>query len=273
VLGLLRQRRWLGFTLLAVFFVLLFARLSFWQVSRLHEREAANDVERTHLAAPAMTYSQLASLAASDRSFATDQQWRSVTVTGQWDAAHQMLVRNRGSDSGDTGYEVITPLLPQGGGAALLVDRGWIPTGATPAAPDSVPAPQPGTVTVVARLMPSEPARSTDGLPPGQVTSISTGDLAGADGYRVLDGYGLLVSEQPGPQSAPQVHAAPVLDDGPHLSYAVQWVLFAMVAVGGWWTFLRREAEEEADAAGHGVRPDSADGAEGADSAPTPAAG
>jgi cytochrome oxidase assembly protein ShyY1 len=35
-----------------------------------------------------------------------------------------------------------------------------------------------------------------------------------------------------------------VLDDGPHLSYAVQWVLFALVAIGGWWTFLRREAEE-----------------------------
>ncbi len=269
MLGLLRQRRWLGFTLLAVVFVLLFARLSVWQVSRLHERQRANDVVRAHLAAPAMTYADLTALAAADRAFATHQQWRTVRLDGRWDAAHQMLVRNRGSDSGDNGYEVVTALLPAGGGTALLVDRGWVPAGSTPAAPDSVPAPQPGPVTVTVRLQPSEPARPTHGLPPGQVSSISAGDVARGDGYPVLDGYGLLVSETPVPPTAPQLHAGPVLDDGPHLSYAVQWVLFALVAVGGWWTFLRREAEEAAgtsgggDAPGEAGRPDKAPTAAG----------
>ena len=173
MLGLLRQRRWVGFTLLSVFFVLLFIRLSVWQVSRLHERQRANDVVRAHLAAPALPYAGMATLAATDHAFATDQQWRSVRVSGHWDPTHQILVRNRASDSGDTGYEVLTPLLPDGGGAALLVDRGWIPSGSTPAAPDSVPAAQSGTVTVTARLQPSEPARSTADLPAGQVSSIN----------------------------------------------------------------------------------------------------
>jgi cytochrome oxidase assembly protein ShyY1 len=244
VLALLRQRRWLGFTLLAVFFVLLFARLSVWQVSRLHERQRENDVARAHLAAAPMSLAELTALATSDRSFATDQQWRAVRVTGHWDPANQVLVRNRPSDSGDNGYEVVTPLLPDGGGRGVLVDRGWIPTGSTPAAPDSVPAPQSGEVTVVARLEPSDPARPTEGLPPGQLSSLSTSDLSRGDGYPVLDGYLRLTSESPAPDSAPAMHADPVLDDGPHLSYAVQWVLFALVAVGGWWTFLRREAEE-----------------------------
>ena len=254
MLALLRQRRWLGFTLLAVFFVLLFVRLSFWQVSRLHERQRANDVVRAHLAASPMPAAELTALAASDRSFATDQQWRAVRLTGHWDASHQMLVRNRPSDSGDNGYEVVTPLLPDGGGTAVLVDRGWVPAGATPAKPDSVPAPQAGAVTVVARLQPSEASRSTEGLPAGQVSSLATGDLSRGDGYRVLDGYLRLTSESPAPASAPAVHGDPVLDDGPHLSYAVQWVLFALVAVGGWWTFLRREAEEAATATEDGER-------------------
>jgi cytochrome oxidase assembly protein ShyY1 len=244
VLALLRQRRWVGFTLLAVFFVLVFIRLSVWQVSRLHERQRDNDVVRAHLAAPPMTQSELAALAVADRAFATDQQWRSVRLTGHWDATHQMLVRNQPSDSGDNGYEVVTPLVPDSAGTAVLVDRGWVPAGATPAAPDTVPAPQSGTVTVVARIQPSEPARPTEGLPAGQVSSLSTGDLARGDGYPVLDGYLRLTSESPAPSSGPTVHADPVLDDGPHLSYAVQWVLFALVAIGGWWTFLRREAEE-----------------------------
>lgn len=246
MLALLRQRRWLGFTLLAVFFVLLFVRLSVWQVSRLHERERANDVEQAHLAAAPMTLAQLTALAGGDHTFAADQQWRSVRVSGRWDATHQVLVRNRASDSGDNGYEVVTPLLPDDGGPAVLVDRGWVSTGSTPAAPDSVPAPQTGPVTVVGRLQPSEPSRPTEGLPTGQVMSLSTADVSKGDGYQVLDGYLMLVSETPAPSSAPAVHADPVLDDGPHLSYAVQWVLFAAVAIGGWWTFLRREAEEAA---------------------------
>jgi cytochrome oxidase assembly protein ShyY1 len=248
VLALLRQRRWLGFTLLAVLFVLLFVRLSFWQVSRLHERQRANDVVRAHLAAAPLTITQLLALSSADRSFATDQQWRAVRVTGHWDPSHQVLVRNRPSDSGDNGYEVVTPLLPDGGGAALLVDRGWVPAGSTPAKPDSVPAAQAGPVTVVARLQPPEPSRPTEGLPPGQVSSLSTADLSRGDGYPVLDGYLRLTAETPAPGDAPAVHADPVLDDGPHLSYAVQWVLFALVAIGGWWTFLRREAEESSAA-------------------------
>jgi cytochrome oxidase assembly protein ShyY1 len=253
VLALLRQRRWVGFTLLAVFFVLLFVRLSFWQVSRLHERQHANDVERAHLASAPLSAGELTSLAASDPAFASDQQWRAVRVSGHWDPAHQVLVRNRPSDSGDNGYEVVTPLLPDGGGKALLVDRGWVPAGSTPASPGAVPAAQPGPVTVVGRLQPAEPARPTGGLPPGQVTSLSTADMSRGDGYPVLAGYLRLTSETPTPPAAPTVHADPVLDDGPHLSYAVQWVLFALVAVGGWWTFLRREADE-ADAEAQGER-------------------
>ena len=250
MLALLRQRRWVGFTLLAVFFVVLFVRLSVWQVSRLHQRQAANDVERAHLSAPPMTYADLVGLARADHAFATDQQWRAVQVTGRWDAAHQVLVRNRVSDNGDNGYEVVTPITPSTGGPALLVDRGWIPSGHTTTGPDSVPAVQTGTVTVTARLLPSEPSRPAGGLPPGQVLSISTQDLAHTLPYPALNAFAVLTSESPGPGTAPQVRAAPVLDDGPHLSYAVQWVLFAIVGIGGWWTFLRREAEEEAEREG-----------------------
>src|SRR5690348_18511788 len=108
-----------------------------------------------------MTMAQLTALAGADHAFATDQQWRSVRVSGHWDPTHQVLVRNRASDSGDNGYEVVTPLLPVAGGTALLVDRGWIPAGTTPAQPDAVPAPQDGQVTVVARLEAAEPSRPT----------------------------------------------------------------------------------------------------------------
>jgi cytochrome oxidase assembly protein ShyY1 len=162
------------------------------------------------------------------------------------------VVRNRVSDNGDDGYEVVTPIRSAGGGPALLIDRGWIPKGHSPTGPDSVPAAQGGTVTITARLLPSEPSRPTGGLPAGQVLAISTTDVGHLLPYQPLAAFAVLTAESPTPHGAPTVRLGPVLDDGPHLSYAVQWVLFALVAVGGWWTFLRREAEEAAELTGAG---------------------
>lgn len=252
---MLRGRRWVGFTLLAAFFILVFIRLAVWQVSRLHEREAANAVEQAHLSAAPMTYEQLVAMLGKDPASTSSQEWRSVTVTGTWDAAHQVLVRNR-TFGGDNGYEIVTPLVPASG-AAVLVDRGWVVSGSTPAGPDSVPAAQPGTVTVTGRLQPSDPARPSDGLPPGQVLSMADSTLATGLPYDVLPGHLVLTQEQPLPASAPQIQPDPTLDNGPHLSYAVQWVLFALVAVWGWWTYLRRLASD--------------DGTEGTDPDATPA--
>lgn len=241
---MLRQRRWLGFTLLAVFFVLLFVRLSFWQVNRLHERQAANAVTRAHLAAAPLTYDELVVLARTDPGFATAQEWRAVRLTGRWDDRATVLVRNR-TLAGANGYEVVTPFRVGDGGPGLLVDRGWIPSGRTTGAPDSVPAAQGGAVTVAARLQRTEPERPAGGLPAGQVLSVSTAAIGRGLDYPLLPGYADLVTETPAPPSAPQVLDGPELDDGPHLSYAVQWVLFALVAVGGWWTYMRRAAEDQ----------------------------
>ena len=39
----------------------------------------------------------------------------------------------------------------------------------------------------------------------------------------------------------PARHEMPVLDDGPHRSYAVQWFCFAAIAIGGAIAVVRRE--------------------------------
>jgi hypothetical protein len=40
-----------------------------------------------------------------------------------------------------------------------------------------------------------------------------------------------------------------VLDEGPHLSYAVQWFIFSIIAIVGYPMILRRTARNEAAAA------------------------
>ena len=42
----------------------------------------------------------------------------------------------------------------------------------------------------------------------------------------------------------PEPVPAPTLDEGPHLSYAVQWFIFTTVAVVGYPLILRRRARE-----------------------------
>jgi cytochrome oxidase assembly protein ShyY1 len=109
-------------------------------------------------------------------------------------------------------------------------------------------------VTVVARLRASEPQRGHD-LPAGQVCSIAVGQIASQTGHTTYQAYGALVSESPAVSPAPAA-LDPVRPDGGegiNASYAVQWVVFALLGLGFpvWVVRRRREAaaEREAEAA------------------------
>jgi cytochrome oxidase assembly protein ShyY1 len=128
-------------------------------------------------------------------------------------------------------------------GAVLLVDRGWVPAGATAARPDAVPSPPPGTVDVVVRLRRPEPAMGRT-PPPGQAESIDVARIAGRLGDPVAySGYGVLDREDPRPQQAPTLIPRPSTDLGPHLAYAIQWWGFAVTAYVLLVVFAIREAQ------------------------------
>ncbi len=248
MLSVLRQRRWIGFTLFTVFMLLLFVRLGIWQFGKLGVRRTSNAVITANQAARPAPYADIVAATGSDQVVSAGLDWRTVEITGHWDVAHQVLLRNRSFDSVD-GYEVITPLEPASG-PALLVDRGWIPQGKNSAAPDSVPVPQSGIVTVTGWLRQSQPAHPSSSLPPGQVLAINAHSIAAGIGYPVLDGYAILVKEDPAVADGPTLLPGVVIDDGPYLSYGVQWFLFTGVAVIGWWIFVRKEADESTDETG-----------------------
>jgi surfeit locus 1 family protein len=60
--------------------------------------------------------------------------YQHVIVSGRYDSAHQVLLENM-THQGRVGYRVLTPLTlsshKEGEAAVVLVDRGWIPAGAT----------------------------------------------------------------------------------------------------------------------------------------------
>jgi cytochrome oxidase assembly protein ShyY1 len=229
-LGLFRERGWilalLGVAVLAV----VFCFLGRWQFHRHEARQHRADLVRENYDAAPVPLGELLPRLGTDLSapLSPGLQWRPARVTGTYRAADTVLVRNRPLD-GEGGYEVVVPLTTDDG-TVLLVDRGWLPAGATGDRPDAVPEPPSGRVEVVVRLRPGEPGlRRTP--PPGQALRIDIPQIGGRLGGRVVGGaYGVLATESPAPARAPVALPRPDAGIDINLPYALQWYAFAIVA-------------------------------------------
>ncbi len=244
--ALWRDRRlWaLGFLVLLV--VPAFFLLARWQLHRLDERRAENYAVSSHADAAPVPVAEVMTAGAAPDSVGPAQEWREITATGRYETAGEQLVRRRPLD-GANGFWVVTPLR-LADGSVLLVNRGWIAAGADATSSPEVPAAPSGEVTVTGRVRLSQSADpSAHDLPAGQVSDLDV--RAAAVEGPVFPAYLELVSSDPPESGDPAVRALPLppLDDGPHLSYAVQWIAFAVIAVGGFVLLVRGEARRERD--------------------------
>lgn len=225
-----RAGRWAIYIALAVVFAIACAFLSHWQFSR--------NEERSHqLALVAQNYDAdpvpLAEAIPAGGTLDPRDEWRPVTLTGEYLADDQLLVRNR-PHGGTSAFEVLVPFRLDDG-RVLLVDRGWVPPGDDRPVPDAVPAPPAGASTVVVRLRPGEALPSSGrSAPDGQVPTINLGliaDTIPSDAGDDLErsAYGVMVTEDPAPATVPNALEPPSDDPGPHLSYAIQWIMFALM--------------------------------------------
>ncbi|GAA4580282.1 SURF1 family protein [Planotetraspora phitsanulokensis] len=237
--------RWLGLHVLVLVLIPAFVFLGRWQYGRFEEKSAAGDLITANLnSAPV----PLTTLDRVGGTVPNTVKYRSVTVGGQYDTAHELVVRRRTQNS-VLGFYVITPLVtPQG---TVLVNRGWVKAGATADAPPVVPPPPTGDVTVTGRLRPTETEdssgiRNRPGLPPGQILLINTADIGKTLPHPLYGGFIELTGQQPQAATAPDPVPRPDVSEGGglNLAYAVQWWLFIGVAVGGWALLMRREAHD-----------------------------
>lgn len=245
-------RRWGGYIVLVIVFAIACGLLSWWQWSRRAETVA--EIQRVETNYDATAADVAAVLPRLD-SWSIEDEWRPVELHGEYLSDEQLLVRNR-PYNGASGYEVLVPFQLDDG-RVFVVDRGWVPGGSSIEAPDSVPAPPAGEVTVIARLKAGEPELPGRSAPPGQLATIHLPSVAALVGDRTYTGgYGLLASEDPAPaDQRPAAAPRPDEDEGPHLSYAIQWIAFGVLAFIGLFWAVRRErriaalpAEEQAAA-------------------------
>jgi cytochrome oxidase assembly protein ShyY1 len=231
------SKRWFGYLGLAIIFAIICVLLGFWQLSRRAETLAEIDlVQKNFDSKPEPIDQVLPSL----KSFSTNQKWTPVKLHGTYLDDDQLLVRNRPLN-GNPGFEVLVPLLLDDG-SVFVVDRGWLPAGTTQDIPDIIPAAPTGALIVVARLKPGEPTLDNHSAPAGQIATIHLTDIAKlVDKPTYTGAYGLLASETPPAVQRPIAVTKPVPDEGPHLSYAVQWFAFALLGFVALGYLLRQE--------------------------------
>jgi cytochrome oxidase assembly protein ShyY1 len=229
MLSLLRTRRWQGFTAVVVLAIVAFGLLSRWQWDRAEEKrlmQQAQEVSELQPITPALGQEVA--------------EFTAITMTGTYRPDVRRLVRQRPME-GRNGFWVMDQL--RGDHGRVWVLRGWVPAPARAGdSPEVDPVPS-GLVTVTgyARPLPmGEPlGEDRGGLPIDQVTAVERAQLPDAG-----DMTWYLQLQQATP--AETIMTVPITrpDDLQNISYAVQWLLFAMVAMAGWFYFLRREAKE-----------------------------
>lgn len=226
------NRRLLAFVALAVVLAALFVRLGVWQLERRGERRSANARVASRLALPS---SMLVALAPGP-----DAAPRRAIVEGEPDFEHEFVVTGR-SRNGSPGVHIITPVRVAGRDTAVLVNRGWV-YAADAATVDLDRWREPGTrrFTGYTQLVPGGGAIAAvrgRGLRP-----LSLEGVQRLVPYPVAALY--LVSRDAAAETAPVRLEPPALDEGAHLSYAIQWFCFAAIALVGTAVVVTRARRE-----------------------------
>jgi surfeit locus 1 family protein len=205
-----------------------FVSLGTWQLGRAREKQALTD---SFLAGSRDIVD------ATKRGLGDLPRYQQVRLRGSYDVDRQFLLDNMPSSAGRPGYRVLTPLERSDGLGWVLVDRGWVPLGATR---EDLP-------DIAVGVGRREVSGTLDALPiPGLRVGPAGSPGAGswprvllfpteADVESVLgvDVESRIILLDAGAPDGFERKWRPALGFGPerHLGYAIQWFAFALVAI------------------------------------------
>ena len=181
-----------------------------WQLNRLAQRRARNAALAARLALPPLPVGRNVS--------ADSARQRRVVARGVYDFAAERTWPGR-SFQGTPGVALVTPLR-LADGSAVLVDRGW--------------APSPDAFHVDHTLYRESDTAAVTGI--ALVPPRGRGDV---DVTGFLPFVIQLESVDPA-RGLPRRWPPPTFDNGPHLSYAIQWFSFALIALVGTAVLIRK---------------------------------
>lgn len=230
VLPFIRRPRWLAFHALCLTAVVLMVSLSMWQFRRLDERQDFNSLVRTRSVEAVVPVEEL------DLTDPGSVSWRRVGLAGTYQTSGTVVILNR-SQGGRAGVNVVTPLRLESG-ESILVVRGFLALDAPVPEPPSGPVRVVGTVRVAEVRRAGQPTESLEAT--DEFFRLDIERISAAIDLELLPVAVTLDISDPVDDGSLQPVAAPELSDGPHLSYAIQWLIFAVAVVIGWGLAVRR---------------------------------
>lgn len=251
-------RRWIAMGVLGAILAVTFVQLGQWQLRRLEERRERNATVVAHEAEGVQPYADVMNKAIQE-----EDQWYRVTATGTY-LPDQFQVRYR-SNNDALGSEVLA-VMETDQGDTLLVDRGFMVR--QPGQPDGeLPATASGTVTVTGYVRRNERGDENAMTPhESSIRLINSDVLSRALGTELVNGYITVIESDPAEAEVLVPVAPPTLDEGPHLSYALQWFAFTVIGVIGIGVLVRADLRDRKKAKAarekSGTFPDEAAGEE-----------
>ena len=204
-----------------------FVSLGYWQLGRAREKQALFD---------AFMQGSQDTVDATGLGFDELARYQHVRLRGSYDAVRQILLDNMPSVAGRPGFRVLTPFERADGRGWVLVDRGWVPLGATREdLPDVTVGVREREVTGILDVLPMPGMRMGPADAPGsagwpRVMLFPTeADVEAALGIDVASRILLLDAGAP---EGFERKWRPSLGFGPerHLGYAIQWFALALTA-------------------------------------------
>jgi cytochrome oxidase assembly protein ShyY1 len=229
--------RWILVHLAVALLMLLMINLGFWQLNRLDEKKALNTTITAQTKRPAVD------LSSTPVFESLGPEWSQVVLKGEYSATNAITIINRSQD-GAAGYNSALPFITENG-QLVLVNRGFVPLAM------ENPQPPSGTIQILGYVRHTQKRSSVgaiDSTSPDS-TEFQRFDLPliakATDANLLSNGYVQLIAENPASQESwPSPVALPMLDEGSHLSYAMQWFFFTATALTGWIYVVRKKLRE-----------------------------
>lgn len=214
------------FCVISIALAALFVRLGLWQLDRLTWRRGLNAEVAGHIGSAPVPVEQLPHDSAAMR-------YRRVQLTGVFDYANEIVITQR-IRGGSPGVNLLTPLRISGRDTAYLINRGWVysPDGKDI---DRAKWREPDTANVIAFALPAASivANAAGVVSPKIMRSLDFDAVQKGVPYPIARVQLVQLGDTSPKANVPPRLQPPAPDEGPHMSYAIQWFSFAAIALVG----------------------------------------
>ena len=227
----LTKPRWIALTAFLLIMVYLFIRLSDWQFDRYNQRIQINELTTTALSSAPLEITDLSQISELN-------DWQKVSLRGEFINSDAKLLRRQYLER-NLGFWVITPMKLDSS-QVILVNRGWIPIADSSTSQQKIPPVPEGTSSIIGYVQSISDSKSEPAdLPINQINYLNSNNF---ESEPLSTKYLQLSTIEPTDNQV-AIIPLPELTNGPHFSYAIQWILFALMLPIGWYILLKNETK------------------------------